>query len=92
MSSSSFNPRAAFHRWKDPLAPKVHKNSSTWPLFAYPSPMSQETHNARVELDDALSTWTHRLSRYQAKQTTLNSLFTALNDVVTPAVSSVSIL
>ena len=48
--------------------------------------MAGETQNARVELDDALSTWTHRLGRYQAKQTTLNSVFSALSDVINPAV------
>lgn len=49
--------------------------------------MTEETQNARVELDDALSTWTHRLGRYQAKQTTQNSVFAALTDIINPAVS-----
>lgn len=67
--------------------PSYSSAPSVWPSFSYPSPMSEETQNARVELDDALSTWTHRLSRYQSKQTTQNSVFSALTDIINPAVS-----
>lgn len=44
------------------------------------------TNNARLEIEDALSTYQHRLQQYQHQETTQNSVFNALNDVVSPAV------
>jgi hypothetical protein len=48
--------------------------------------MSLETGNARIELDDALSTFQHRLQRYLRQETTQNSVFSGLNDVIKPSV------
>lgn len=50
--------------------------------------MTEETQNARLELADAHSTWTHRLFRYDQKETTLTSLHSALMTCVEPAVRS----
>lgn len=49
--------------------------------------MSLETNNARLELDDALATYQHRLARLLRQDTTQNSVFSGLNEAITPAVS-----
>lgn len=61
-------------------------------LYSTSPTMSEETQNARLELADAYSTWTHRLNRYDQKETTLNSLHSALLTTVEPAVRSVFLL
>ena len=50
--------------------------------------LTEETKNAFTELDDAYSTWTHRLLRFNRNETTVNSLFNALTTCIEPAVRS----
>ena len=51
----------------------------------------QNTTNARLELEDAVSTFQHRLQRFQRQETTQNSTLNSLNDVETPAVSVICV-